>query len=73
MVSLQTGAAPAALVHELQLTYGRPDVRGAMKTVWDSPGSHTRVEVVAPAAGGATMLITSANYAPRAQRESRAD
>ena len=72
MVALDAEVALDVLVREFAGTYGPPDWRVPAKTSWGDHSTRARVEMVAPAEGGASMLMYSNEYEPRARPQAKA-
>jgi len=72
MVALDAEVDVETLVHEFEASYGPPDVRVPAKTSWGDRSTRARVEMVAPAQGGASMLMYSNEYEPRARTHAAA-
>jgi len=67
MVALDAEVPLDTLVREFEGSYGPPDWRVPAKTTWGDHATRARVEMIAPAQGGASMLMYSNEYAPRAK------
>ena len=72
MVALDAEVALDTLVQEFAATYGPPDWRVPAKTTWGDRSTRARVEMVAPAEGGASMLMYSNEYEPPAKTHATA-
>lgn len=72
MVALDAQVDLDTLVREFQATYGPPDWRVPAKTAWGDRSTRARVEMLTPAEGGASMLMYSNEFEPRARRDAKA-
>ena len=71
MVALDADVDLDTLVREFVATYGAPDWRVPAKTTWGDRSTRARVEMVAPAQGGASMLMYSNEFEPRARTQAK--
>jgi hypothetical protein len=69
MVALDADVALDVLVREFETTYGPADWRVPAKTSWGDHATRARVEMVAPAEGGTSMLMYSNEHEPRARTQ----
>ncbi len=73
LVALDAAVDLDTLARDFQATYGPPAWRVPTKITWGDRSTRARVEMVAPAEGGASMLMFSNEYEPRARRDAKAD
>jgi hypothetical protein len=72
MVALDADVALDVLVREFEGTYGPPDWRLPAKTGWGDHATRVRVEMVAAAEGGSSMLMHSNEHEPRTRTKRKA-